>query len=186
LAALGVPEGAFNGFEPWFVSLSLVQSATARLNLDAANGPETILRRAAQARNMTLGELETMDFQIRMLDSVPDESQLRGLKEMIANPESAVATLRPMLEAWSRGDENGLAAITMEQAGNDDRAFYDIVFTNRNATWAGWLQERLARPGTVFVAVGAGHLVGGSSVQAHLARRGITSARVPAERAAAR
>ena len=179
LGAIGVPAGAFDRFEPWFVSLTLVQAATSQLDLSAANGPEGVLRRAAEARGMTLGQLETADFQIRMLDSVPEASQLKGLRDMIANPQAATETLRPMLEAWSRGDEQGLATITMQQTGNDDQAFYDIIFVNRNATWAGWVQERLARPGTVFVAVGAGHLVGRGSVQEQLTRRGISSARVP-------
>jgi uncharacterized protein YbaP (TraB family) len=33
-------------------------------------------------------------------------------------------------------------------------------------------------PGTVFVAVGAGHLAGGASVQAELAKRGLKAERV--------
>ena len=45
-----------------------------------------------------------------------------------------------------------------------------MLFTNRNAAWARWIQARLARPGTVFLAVGAGHLAGRDSVQAALAR----------------
>ena len=179
LAGLGVPAGAFDRFEPWFVSLTLVQIAAQRLNLDAANAPEIVLRRAARERGMTEGQLETSDFQIRMLDSVPEESQLRGLKEMIADPEAGVRTLRPMLDAWSRGDERAIAAITMQDSGNSDPVFYDILFTNRNATWAEWIEDRLERPGTVFVAVGAGHLVGRGSVQEHLTRAGIASARVP-------
>ncbi len=179
LSGLGAPTGAFDRFEPWFVSLTLVQIAAQRLDLETANAPETVLRRAARERGMTEGQLETSEFQIRMLDSMPEEAQLRGLKELIADPEAAVRTLRPMLAAWARGDEQAIAAITMQQSGNDDRIVYDILFTNRNATWAESIDDRLDRPGTVFVAVGAGHLVGRGSVQEHLARAGIASARVP-------
>jgi uncharacterized protein YbaP (TraB family) len=181
LSGLGVPAGAFDRFEPWFVSLTLVQIAAQRLNLNAAHSPEMVLRRAARERGMTEGQLETSDFQIRMLDSVPEESQLRGLKELIADPDAGVRTLQPMLDAWARGDERAIAAITMQDSGNDDPAFYDILFTNRNATWAQWIDDRLDRPGTVFVAVGAGHLVGRGSVQEHLTRLNIQSQRVPAQ-----
>ena len=43
---------------------------------------------------------------------------------------------------------------------------------------AGWIANRMAQPGTVFVAVGTGHLVGPDSVQHQLAARGISSARI--------
>ncbi len=178
LAPLGVPPGAFDRFKPWFVSLTLAQIAAQGLNLDPANSPEMVLRRAARERGMAESELETADFQIRMLDSVPDESQLRALKEMLADPDAAVRTLRPMLDAWSRGDENGLAAVTMQETGHDDPAFYRIIFTDRNANWAQWIRTRLERPGTVFMAVGAGHLVGRGSVQEQLTRLNIPSQRV--------
>jgi uncharacterized protein YbaP (TraB family) len=48
----------------------------------------------------------------------------------------------------------------------------------RNRAWADWVVKRLDTPGTVFVAVGAGHLAGEKSVQADLAARGLTVSRV--------
>ncbi|MFD1959524.1 TraB/GumN family protein [Novosphingobium panipatense] len=53
-----------------------------------------------------------------------------------------------------------------------------VLITDRNANWAGWLKARLAKPGSVFVAVGAGHLAGPGSVQDQLAAAGIVSTRV--------
>ena len=104
---------------------------------------------------------------------------LHFLNDVLANPNAMVESLRPMLDAWARGDEGALAAVTMEQGGNDDPRFYDIVFTNRNATWAQWVKTRLETPGTVFMAVGAGHLVGRGSVQEQLRGMNIASQRVP-------
>jgi uncharacterized protein YbaP (TraB family) len=52
------------------------------------------------------------------------------------------------------------------------------MFTERNANWAGWIAQRLQEPGTVFVAVGAGHLAGRDSVQAKLTELGVKSARI--------
>ena len=52
---------------------------------------------------------------------------------------------------------------------------YRMMFTERNARWADWIAARMQTPGTVFVAVGAGHLAGQDSVLVRLAERGITS-----------
>jgi uncharacterized protein len=52
------------------------------------------------------------------------------------------------------------------------------LLTQRNANWAKWIKERMARPGTVFVAVGAGHLGGKSSVQKLLKKQKLKAKRV--------
>ena len=52
------------------------------------------------------------------------------------------------------------------------------LLRKRNANWNGWLQRRLATPGTTFVAVGAGHLSGSDSVIAMLEKGGYKVKRV--------
>ena len=55
---------------------------------------------------------------------------------------------------------------------------YDAMFTRRNSNWASWIAQRLEKPGTVFVAIGAAHLAGPDCVQAKLSRIGVRSARI--------
>lgn len=181
LAQIGVPERAFDRLEPWFVSLTLTAVLAQQLGITTDNGPETILTRAAQARSMPIGELEGMEHQIRIFDQMPETLQVTQLTQTLDEFATAGEKLGPMLTAWSTGDAERLGALTNEEAeqGADARALHRIIFTDRNAAWAAWIQQRLARPGTVFIAVGAGHLTGGDSVQTALTARGIQSARVP-------
>jgi uncharacterized protein YbaP (TraB family) len=53
-----------------------------------------------------------------------------------------------------------------------------VLLRARNAAWADWLAKRLDQPGSVLVAVGAGHLAGGLSVQTMLAAKGLKVERV--------
>ena len=178
LASLGVPAGAFERFEPWFVMMTLTSAAAQQLGLNTQNGPEAVLRRAAAQRNMREGELETMESQIRIFDGIPEEDQLKGLREALDDTEELRRQLAPMLAAWSSGDAEALAALMNEDTAQD-RTLYDALFTNRNGNWARWIQERMSRPGTVFMAVGAGHLAGRGSVQDQLRALNIASERVP-------
>jgi hypothetical protein len=50
---------------------------------------------------------------------------------------------------------------------------YDILLKRRNEAMADQIVARLAQGGTVFVAVGAGHLTGADGIQAALERRGV-------------
>lgn len=181
LGAMGVPQGAFEHMEPWFVSLTLSAVMVQQLGLNAENGPETILTRAAQARHIPIGELEGMEFQIRLFDAMPVPLQLAQLTGTLDELDHVREKFLPLLAAWSAGNAEQLGRVTAEEESDtpDDRALHRIVFTNRNTAWAAWIQRRLARPGTVFIAVGAAHLVGDDSVQSHLRTLGIRSARVP-------
>lgn len=179
LSAAGIPPAAFDRFEPWFVSMTLAVLGAQRLGIGSESGPETVLTAAARARHIPIGELEGFELQLRLLDTMPEAMQLEQLSETLRDNDEIAGKLAPMLAAWSAGDVERLAALLNEDETEQDRALHRLLFTERNANWAGWIAGRLARPGTVFVAVGAGHLAGPDSVQAALAARGLRAERVP-------
>jgi len=58
------------------------------------------------------------------------------------------------------------------------RVMNRVLLDDRNRAWAVWLERRLETPGTVLVAVGAGHLEGSGSVQVMLTERGLSANRL--------
>ena len=56
-------------------------------------------------------------------------------------------------------------------------ALYQHLLVQRNQAWAGKIVAMLQQPGTIFIAVGAGHLAGPDSVQAQLRKVGIEAVR---------
>jgi len=137
-----------------------------------------VLMRAACARNIAIGELEGAQWQFLLFDGLPYAQQIAQLIDTIEHNDALDEELAPMLAAWSAGDVDRLVAL-IDAGREQDRALHRLLFAGRNANWASWIQLRLRRPGTVFLAVGAGHLAGNDSVQAQLSRRGIRSERVP-------
>jgi hypothetical protein len=177
LTAIGLPPQAVEPLEPWFVSMTLAQVGAQKLGLKPEFGPETILRTAAKAKGKSVGELETVEFQIATMDGVPESEQVLGVSQTIEKMSEIGKTFGPMLTAWSTGDTEGLAKI-MNEGIDKMPAFRKALFVDRNAKWAKWIGQRLEKPGTVFVAVGAGHLAGADSVQDFLAKKGIKAAKV--------
>ena len=82
-----------------------------------------------------------------------------------------------MQAEWKRGDQTMFVTM-LDQLSRSSPSTYKLMFKDRNARWADWISVRLRTPGTVFVAVGAGHLAGRDSVLVRLAELGIRSARV--------
>ena len=87
------------------------------------------------------------------------------------------AALAQLQDAWVRGDMATFVPM-LEQMRLQSPEAYRTMFSERNARWASWIAGRLQEPGTVFVAVGAGHLAGRDSVQAQLAAIGIGAYRI--------
>ncbi len=174
---MGVPFQQLEGFDGWFVALQFAIGISQRAGFNPANGADQALLTAARTRGITITGLETGEQQVGFFDSMPEGEQIVGLLQILGDLPAAVAVFDRMGTAWASGNAEDTAALL-----TDGRAIapeqHRIIFTDRNRRWADTIQARLAQPGTVFVAVGAGHLAGDDSVQAFLAQRGLTATRV--------
>lgn len=82
-----------------------------------------------------------------------------------------------MLRAWTSGNVKEIAK-TFNSDLSDAAELRDALLVRRNANWARWVRGRLDKPGTVLVAVGAGHLAGDQSVVSLLQKDGFKVTRV--------
>lgn len=176
LAKLGLQAAAFDRYEPWFATLQLVVQSLSKGGVLKDNGVETTL--SAQVGNGKAREaLETAEFQLSIFDELPQDAQIDYLMKVVEGNADIRAALDAMLAEWMAGDAEGLAKLLNEDF-ESDKALLEKLLYQRNRNWAGWIADRLDTPGTVFVAVGAGHLAGKGSVQDALKARGIRSVRV--------
>ena len=175
LTKLEMPPAAFDRFEPWFAGMTLSVLPLIKAGYSAESGVEAKLEQLAPA-SAARGALETMEWQIGLFDSLPKESQTAFLMVSAENIDRIVPMMDSMVAEWLAGDADGLAELMNE--GLTDPALVDALLYKRNENWAEWINTRLERPGTVFIAVGAGHLAGQKSVQDFLTQRGLTVERV--------
>jgi uncharacterized protein YbaP (TraB family) len=174
LVSLGLPVEALDPMEPWMATLTMSLLPLLRQGYQTESGVEMAL--SARAGTKQRGALETIAQQIDLFDGMPIDAQLTFLDKTVEAMPEAKTSLDAMVAEWIEGDAVALAALLNAEL--DDPVLYERLLTQRNASWAGWIEQRLQQPGTVFVAVGAGHLAGTGSVQDQLARRGLTVARV--------
>lgn len=177
MTSFGVPPTAFDRFKPWMAAVTLSLLPAQKLGFDPAKGVEKIVTDRAKGKSVKIDAVETFEQQMGFFDALPVDDQIEYLMAGIdALPEYQV-TMERMERTWATGDIEGLAALMTENL-SETKALEKILLTDRNARWAIWLDERMERPGTVFMAVGAGHLAGKDSVQAFLAQRGLVAKRI--------
>lgn len=177
--ASGLPSTFLDGMKTWSAALLLTGAALQQIGVDTAASPgvEPQLTALFRSANKPVEGLETAELQLGYFDKLPEEAQRAFLVATLDSPAKAKADFQKMLDAWEKGDP---AAI--EKSFADDPEFTpplrDLLIRQRDRAWADALAKRLDQPGTVFVAVGAGHLVGPDSVQKMLADKGIKTVRV--------
>ena len=171
-----LPVESFDRFEPWYAAIALATLPLLRDGYATENGVETALDARAKSLNRPHLALETAEYQLGLFDSLPFAVQKRYLREVITGMPQMRAELAAIIAAWQVGDAEKLARLMNED--ESDPALEAALLTNRNRNWAGWIKQRLDRPGAVFVAVGAGHLAGRGSVQDQLKTLGFTTTRV--------
>lgn len=174
LIGLGLPVEALDRMEPWLAAMTLSLLPLQKSGYNSDSGVEHTL--GSQAGGKQRRALETIQDQINLFDTMSLEAQLAFLKETVSGVPRAGSSLDAMVAEWIKGDAEQLA--TLMNAELADPVLYDRLLVQRNANWAGWVDDRLDTPGTVFMAVGAGHLAGKRSVQDLLQKRGIKVRRV--------
>jgi uncharacterized protein YbaP (TraB family) len=172
-----LPRPFLDGLETWTAALMLVGVTLDDLGLNGSPGVEPQLEDMFRAAKKPVEGLETPEQQLGYFDKLPEEAQREFLETLLDDPDKARVEFDKMLAAWSRGDEAAIAA-TFDDDLQISPHLREVLLRARNAAWADWLAKRLDKPGTVLVAVGAGHLAGGLSVQTMLAAKGLKVERV--------
>ena len=158
-------------------------TASRSQGMQVDNGADMVLRHVAEAEGKPVEQLETLEFQLNMFNHLSGAAAMPPADAKAGQPvgdqpmQSLSRTMADLQSAWKRGDQSVFVhMLDLMQAGSPQT--YKMMFTERNARWADWIAARLQTPGTVFVAVGAGHLAGKDSVLVRLAEKGIESQRV--------
>jgi uncharacterized protein YbaP (TraB family) len=177
--ASGLPPSYLDGMKTWSAALLLTGAALQQIGVDVAASPgvEPQLTALFRSANKPVEGLETAELQLGYFDKLPESAQRAFLAATLDAPAKARADFQKMLGAWEKGDP-----VAIEKSFADDPEFTpalrDLLIRQRDRAWADALAKRLDKPGTFFVAVGAGHLVGPDSVQAMLAAKGLKVTRV--------
>ena len=177
IAESGYPEAVYDRLETWAAALPLLGVAFKRLGLDPALGVERQIGAPFRARGKAVIGLETIEQQFGFFDTLSEGAQRALLLAVVEDTAETRAQFKAMLDAWSKGDLAGIAR-SFDDETQMSPELKEALMRRRNARWAEWLERRLDRPGTVFVAVGAGHLAGADSVQTMLRAKGLKAKRV--------
>ncbi|MFN8253612.1 MAG: TraB/GumN family protein [Ferruginibacter sp.] len=167
--SLQMPLAMLNSTKPFFLSAMLYPKM---LPCKTMTGVEEELMKMAKAHHKEIRGLETMAFQAAVFDSIPYTVQAKELLHSIDSLAEYRRLFDTMVQAYRSQQLNKIEEqFSKTEFGMEENQ--DILLDNRNRNWVGQL-KKIMKAGPVFIAVGAGHLVGEQGLIALLKKEGYT------------
>lgn len=172
-----IPEIALNRMESWAAALSLASAQSSHLGLRSEEGVERKLVEQFHATKKPVAGLETIEKQLGYFDKLPEAEQRAMLVSVIEDADESKDAFEKLFHAWYEGNITQLEELT-EGGILEKPEIRERILVARNRDWDNQIHDRLQKPGTSFVAVGAAHLVGPDAVQVMLEKRGYQIIRI--------
>lgn len=119
----------------------------------------------------------TFEQQYRYMSEMSQAGQVAYLMSVVRDESGD--DYDKLFAAWRTGDLETLERLAVSEPKTQIPEAYDTMIASRNRAWVDELTRVMNEErGVVFVAVGAGHLVGADSLQSLLAQEGFESERV--------
>ncbi|MBI1236404.1 MAG: TraB/GumN family protein [Alphaproteobacteria bacterium] len=170
---VGASAAQLEPLRPWIATIQLSVGFIIASGFDPNSGVEATLWPMAESAGKTLAYFETVDEQIGFFADLPQDVEVRLLEQTMTDFETAPGQLDTLVTSWAEGDQNAIDAVMNGQMRSDAPEVHDIIIVQRNERWAEEIADILDGAGTVFIAVGSGHLPGEQGVISLLRDRGI-------------
>ena len=145
----------FKNMKPAFLEAMLY---TKMLPCKTVQGVEEGLMKLAKENKKEIKGLETMAFQASVFDSIPYTDQAKELLKNIDSLNSYRKYFDTMVMVYKSQRLDEIEKLfSKSEFGMDENR--DLLLDNRNLNWVGQLKP-IMKKNSVFIAVGAGHLVG--------------------------
>jgi uncharacterized protein YbaP (TraB family) len=159
--------GLFQTMKPYFLMAMLYPKM---MSCRTISGIEEEIMKLAKEKDKEIKGLETMAFQASMFDSIPYETQATELLNTIDSMAKSKIYFDSMIVSYKNQQMNEIERLlTSKEYGTVENQ--DILLDKRNKNWVDQLKLIMTKK-SVFIAVGAGHLVGENGLIALFRKEG--------------
>jgi uncharacterized protein len=155
-------DNQYNRIKPFFLTSLILKEKIGKFKVY-----EMELAKMAKKRKMNVGSLETLGFQMSLVEAIPLETQIELFLDV-----SAVQDYDSLLIYYLNQDIDGLHRFSEKEISKDEYQDFNREFVlNRNMSWIPAMTTMMTEQ-PVFFAVGALHLPGENGVLNLLRKQG--------------
>jgi uncharacterized protein YbaP (TraB family) len=158
----GIPAAVLQRQEPWLTALTLSTLAFQRAGYSEALGIDLHFLRKAQRQKKPIIELESVATQLSLFDTFTAQEQEAFLLVTLQELNKGARSLEAIVAAWREGDAETIDTLLNEtlHTSPELERIYRLLLVDRNVAMADKITAFMQQGKSVFVVVGAGHLVG--------------------------
>ncbi len=160
-------------FKPWFLALNIEMIGYSKLGLDPTYGIDIYFLNKAKS-NKKIVELESVEFQIKLLGSFNEKEQEAFLLSTLVDLDIVQDKIDKMIDLWKVGDALGMEQVFLEGIKKDPDLFsvYNKLLFKRNKGMVSTIRNFLNSRDIYFVVVGVAHLIGEQGIVNILEKEG--------------
>jgi uncharacterized protein YbaP (TraB family) len=166
---LKIPLAFLQKAKPYFLVALLYPRM---MNCPSPAGVEEELVKLAKENKKEINGLETMQFQASVFDSIPYQWQAKELLKNIDSFSVNKKEFETMLRFYKNQNLDSIKTMLGKSEFGSEK-YDDLLLNDRNKKWVKKL-DTIMKKESVFVAVGAGHLVGEQGLIHLLKKQGYT------------
>ena len=164
----------------------LDQALLSEGRLDTEKAMDSLLLGYAYEKDLEILELESASFQYRILLETPEEVHILSMREVLGLGKLYAEQVELMYDCWCRGDPEAMmdsSSTSGDMTYTEEQIrmledYENAMIHDRNAGMAEKAAGYLESGKTVFLAVGAGHMIGETGLVNTLETAGYTVERI--------
>lgn len=170
LTELGLQIEDFHRMKPWMIATAVMALELQKLGFESAYGVDRHYFEKAKAARKDIQGLETVEFQLNLLDQLPLSTQEQFLLHTLEDLQNLGPQVSEIVNAWKQGNVRELETLLVGM--RDYPKLYQALVVNRNKDWLPYIERALQEKKPVFIVVGALHLVGKKGLVSLLKEKG--------------
>jgi uncharacterized protein YbaP (TraB family) len=169
--------GPLDWSKTWFAALTLSNLQSQADGVDPRIGVEAVLTERARIKGIPIVALETAEEQLINFDALTELDQQQLLLSTLAELDNSKSRTSLLIGDWLLGNTDALAT-RVNSDFERSPMLRRMLVEDRNLRWADWIARTMkAEEGTLFIAVGAGHMAGKASLLEDLEKQGLKVSR---------
>ncbi len=172
MAELGMNIEAFDRMKPWMAATAITAMELQKLGFESALGVDRHFFQKAQQDGKTIVGLESIEFQLSLLDNLSSSVQELFLLQSLEDLKNIQERIRDLVQAWTEGDVPTLEGILSSM--KEYPELYDALVVQRNNDWLPQIETALQEAKPVLIVVGTLHLIGKDGLVQALKAKGYT------------
>jgi len=168
---MGLDEAAARKSKPWFMAIQISLISVMSNGMDPDSGVDKYLESQARQGKKVISGLETPKEAMFALIDHPLPVQAAMLADTLDKLDNFKSYIKSYLDAWASGDADRMDKTMVEDMA-EQPAMYQTLLVDRNENWMPAIEAHINSGKTIFIVVGAAHLVGKDGIVRMLRDKG--------------